>query len=161
MTKTINLLEQLKCSAILHKQEFAAWAHLSDTDLAKLLANSDPTYLVGMFHRAGFIDNKAREWDFLQVKVPVVENLDKKVLKAVGKAGENLNMEDWHCGTTHCRAGWAITLAGEEGKKLESVLGSKLAGRYIYEASTGRVAPRFFVSKETALKEIKRCASIN
>ena len=40
-----------------------------------------------------------------------------------------LEMSTWHtCETTHCLAGWAIALAGDEGKKLESKYGSAAAG---------------------------------
>ena len=36
-------------------------------------------------------------------------------LKAIEDGGK-LDMSTWHrCGTTHCRAGWAITLAGAAG----------------------------------------------
>ena len=52
-------------------------------------------------------------------EVPVVENLDAKILAAID-AGGSLDMGAWHtCQTTHCRAGWAIVLAGEKGKELE------------------------------------------
>jgi hypothetical protein len=68
-------------------------------------------------------------------------------------------MRDWHvCETTHCRAGWAILLAGKAGYELEAKLGSaELAGVAIYRASTGRV-PYFFDTTERALADIRRCA---
>ncbi len=90
--------------------------------------------------------------------VPVVENLDSKILKAI-EAGGELNMDEWHsCATTHCRAGWAITLAGEDGKKLEARLGPSAAGALIYAKSTGRV-PSFFSTNEEALIDIRECAA--
>ena len=53
-------------------------------------------------------------------------------LKAVAAAAlqpDALNMSDWHtCGTTHCIAGWAIHLAGEPGRLMESMMGPELAG---------------------------------
>lgn len=62
------------------------------------------------------------------------------------------------CGTTHCRAGSSIHLAGAAGYALEKRLGSaEEAGRAIYLASTGRV-PYFFASNERALADIRRCA---
>ena len=69
-------------------------------------------------------------------------------------------MSDWHtCETTHCRAGWAIHLAGAAGYALEQKLGSaELAGRAIYLASTGR-APSFYASDEDALEDLRRCAT--
>jgi hypothetical protein len=67
-------------------------------------------------------------------------------------------MDAWHkCNTTHCRAGWAITLAGEKGKELEARFGPEDAGRRIYLASTGRV-PFFYASNEAALADIRECA---
>jgi hypothetical protein len=68
-------------------------------------------------------------------------------------------MTTWHtCETTHCRAGWAIHLAGAHGAKLESQVGPFRAGIAIYTASTGRV-PHFFASTKNALKDIERCAA--
>jgi hypothetical protein len=38
-------------------------------------------------------------------------------------------MGAWHtCDTTHCIAGWAVHLAGDEGKALEAKHGTHLAG---------------------------------
>jgi hypothetical protein len=90
--------------------------------------------------------------------VPVIEALDAKILAAVTTGGGHLDMSTWHkCETTHCRAGWAITLAGEAGKALEEKHGPQRAGTMIYRASTGRV-PHFFASTERAMEDIKRCA---
>jgi hypothetical protein len=91
--------------------------------------------------------------------VPVVEHLDAKVLAAVSDGVGTLDMSAWHkCQTTHCRAGWAITLAGDAGRDLEERVGSHRAGIAIYRASTGRV-PNFFASTERALEDIKACAA--
>jgi hypothetical protein len=93
------------------------------------------------------------------LEVPIVENLDQKVLEAT-EAG-NLEMGLWHsCETTHCRAGWAITYGGEAGRKLEEEVGPEMAGRLIYEASTGRPAPDFYASNEAAAADIRRCAAL-
>jgi hypothetical protein len=92
--------------------------------------------------------------------VPVVENLDAKVLAAVEASGNALEMGSWHtCETTHCRGGWAVHLAGEAGYALERKLGDPaLAARAIYRASTGRV-PHFYATNEWALENIRRCAA--
>ena len=91
--------------------------------------------------------------------VPIVEQLDKKILQAITSGGGKLEMGSWHsCETTHCRAGWAIHLAGEAGKALEDEYGSQRAGWMIYRASTGRV-PHFFATNERALEDIKQCAA--
>jgi hypothetical protein len=91
--------------------------------------------------------------------VPVVEHLDAKILAAVSDGVGKLDMSEWHkCQTTHCRAGWAIALAGDEGRQLEERVGPQRAGIMIYRASTGRV-PHFFASTERALEDIKACAA--
>ena len=97
----------------------------------------------------------------LGFEIPVVADLDRKVAAAVGDGGEHLDMGHWHhaCGTTHCRAGWAITLAGEAGKVLEQRVGPSVAGALIYFASTGRPPPNFFTSDAVALADIKHCAA--
>ena len=87
---------------------------------------------------------------------PTVPDLDRKILEA-SEDGARLEMGSWHCGTTHCRAGWAIALAGAEGAELEKTLGASAAGALIYFRSTGRV-PDFFVSTADALNDILKCA---
>jgi hypothetical protein len=89
----------------------------------------------------------------------VVERLDARILEAVESGAGRLEMSSWHsCGTTHCRAGWAVHLAGDAGYALERQVGSRVAGARIYRASVG-YAPHFFADNETALKDIKRCAA--
>jgi len=92
--------------------------------------------------------------DAVLPEAPVVEDLDLRIAEAVGEHGEHLNMSDWHCGTSHCRAGWAIELAGAAGKALELRLGPLAAGALIYYASTGHV-PEFYESDEDAFADIK------
>ena len=71
-------------------------------------------------------------------------------------------MSKWHtCDTTHCRAGWVVQLAGEEGKKLESKLGTPLAAALIYRESSDidvKWVHRFYESNTLAMADIKRCA---
>jgi hypothetical protein len=101
----------------------------------------------------------ARRYRERHHEVPVVENLDRKILDVVTSGKGILDMSNWHaCDTTHCRAGWAVHFAGERGYALErSMGGTEYAGRAIYRASTGR-SPYFFGSTERALEDIKRCA---
>lgn len=90
--------------------------------------------------------------------VPVVDGLDARILALVDSGEGTLNMGAWHsCETTHCRAGWAIHLAGEPGRELEDRYGPSVAGALIYHASTGRV-PDFFASNEDALADMRDCA---
>ena len=87
-----------------------------------------------------------------------ISNLDSKILDAI-QSGGILKMSAWHsCETTHCRAGWAIHLAGEVGVKLEEKFGPSAAGALIYFASTNRV-PDFFTTNEKAMTDIVKCAS--
>ncbi len=70
-------------------------------------------------------------------------------------------MATWHtCETTHCRAGWVVTLAGLEGKKLELETSTCFAAMQIYNASSEiKVSPtRFYENNEKAMKDIVRCA---
>jgi hypothetical protein len=70
-------------------------------------------------------------------------------------------MSDWHtCDTTHCRAGWVVFLAGQEGRDLELKTTTQFAAMQIYKASSPiRVSPvRFFESNNEALQDMKQCA---
>jgi uncharacterized protein YjbI with pentapeptide repeats len=78
--------------------------------------------------------------------VPVVDGLDRQILNIVSSGDGQLAMSEWHlCETTHCRAGWAIHLAGAAGYALEKKFGVELAGALIYAVSTGGV-PDFFAA---------------
>jgi hypothetical protein len=86
----------------------------------------------------------------------IVPDLDLEMLNAT--LGGELQMAIWHtCETTHCRAGWAVVLAGEAGRDLEQKIGPGNAGTLIYLASTGRV-PDFYCDNATAMADIARCA---
>lgn len=71
-------------------------------------------------------------------------------------------MRDWHkCKKTHCRAGWAVALAGEAGFALERFYNTPLAAMMIYDASDPafKINPaRFFEDNEAALTDMKRLA---
>ena len=132
-------------------------ADLTDADLADAnLAGAKLTR--AKLTRAKLTDANLADLGF---EIPVVPDLDRLVAEAVGARGERLDMQRWHngCGTTHCRAGWAITLAGDAGKALEQRVGPSVAGALIYFASTGRPPPNFFADDADALADIKRCAA--
>ena len=100
----------------------------------------------------------------LPAGVPVIENIDARIAEAVGENGEHLYMDEWHlntpCGTSHCRAGWAITLAGDKGSILERLYGPEVAGTLIYAASRpDKKHPDFFINNKAALASIKEDAS--
>jgi hypothetical protein len=73
-----------------------------------------------------------------------------------------LDMSTWHtCGTTHCRGGWVVHLAGEAGRALEAFHNTPLAAQLIYDASdtARKFNPcRFYDGNEDALADMKRLA---
>lgn len=103
--------------------------------------------------------------------IPVIENIHQKVLEAVSGEGK-LQMNSWHeseetneegayCGTTHCRAGWVVTIAGKPGRDLELKTSTLFAAQQIYHKSSPNIPvvhTKFFQSNEIAMEDIKRCA---
>src|SRR5690606_22635005 len=88
-------------------------------------------------------------------EVPVVPNLDRQILDRIERSGSSLDMADWHtCETTHCRAGWAIVLAGAAGRRPEAERGPSRARAAMYRASTGR-APLFLGSNSASLDDLR------
>lgn len=89
-------------------------------------------------------------------QIPAIENIDHKILEAIKMEGNGLRMNDWHsCGTTHCRGGWAVHLAGEQGYALEKKIGPEWAARLIYRKSRpGQPDPDFFASNEEAMEDL-------
>jgi hypothetical protein len=152
---------------------YLAGANLADANLAD--ANLAGAYLAGAknFVLGAHVDpvepyvrrvavtraERAARYRADHPKIPFVEDLDKKILAAI-EAGGSLEMGSWHsCDTTHCRAGWAIHLAGKAGYELEQRLEDpEKAGRAIYLASAG-YAPHFYASTESAMADLKRRAA--
>ena len=93
--------------------------------------------------------------------IPVIPNIDAAILAAIGTPGNALDMREWHtCGTKHCRAGWAIVLAGDAGAKLEYAIGPAAAGALIYAASRpDQPVPDFYASDWVALADLRICAA--
>ena len=94
---------------------------------------------------------------------PIVENIHQKVYDAAN-APDALDMNTFHsCGTKHCRAGWALHLAGEQGYKLEAHTDSVFAAMMIFKTSSPNVpvSPvRFFEDNATALEDMRKCAEL-
>src|SRR5690606_41907407 len=92
-----------------------------------------------------------------------IPDIHKAVYTAASKPGA-LDMRHWHhkCGTTHCRAGWVITLAGDGGKALEWVYGTAAAAALIYQASdpTLERIPDFYCTNEEAMADMARLAGV-
>ena len=93
--------------------------------------------------------------------VPKIPDIHKAVYAAASNP-DALRMESWHtCEKKHCRAGWVVTLAGVEGKKLEARFGTLLAAMKIYDASDPefRINPsRFFDENDVALEDMRKLA---
>lgn len=110
----------------------------------------------------------------LSTKVPIVRDLDNKLLMTLLTQNNRLEMDQWHsdnadsteaeakqhfCGTTHCRGGWAQHLAGLQGYRLREACHKDdgFVSALIYYASTGRV-PNFYTTNAQALKSIVKDA---
>jgi hypothetical protein len=130
-------------------------ADLSDADLSGASAESGP-------FSACQNDRYAKRLQKYRAKypeAPVIDDLDVKIAQIIDSGSGELQMNQWHsCETTHCRAGWAITLAGEPGKSLEQKYGPHRAGVILYAVSTGRI-PSFYTTNNLALADIRRCAA--
>ncbi len=95
------------------------------------------------------------------IHVDALPDLDKQILNQIKNEGCKLNMESWHtCKTTHCRAGWAVTIH-PAGKTLESIFGTNAAGALIYSAAYPSMrVPNFFATNEETMADMeKRAAS--
>ena len=94
-----------------------------------------------------------------EMKIPVIADIHKKIYEAVSQP-KALDMRAFHiCETTHCRACWAIHLAGKEGYDLEAKTSSVFAAMQIYKASGYLINPcRFFDSNADALADMKKLA---
>lgn len=98
----------------------------------------------------------------LNVSIPKIENIHIRIYAAASRPNA-LAMTTWHdCDDSHCRAGWVITLAGEEGQKLERQFGTGLAAFMIYRASSKiLVNPvQFYTKNKAALSDMRRLADL-
>lgn len=140
---------------------------LDDLDLDVLSRSfGGNVYLSLSGHGAGFWDDSHPMGQVAHAgkpvtSVPVVENIHKKVYEAASRPCA-LEMSTWHsgCGTAHCRAGWVVTLAGEEGAALEAATSTEFAAMAIYAASSDvKVSPtEFYLPNEEALEHMKELA---
>jgi hypothetical protein len=94
------------------------------------------------------------------IKVPIIPDIHKKIYAAASQP-EALEMSEVHsCHTTHCRAGWVIVLAGDEGMELERRFGWEVAAMLIYKVNGYLIefCDDFYCSNEHALADMKRLA---
>ena len=127
-------------------------AYLYDADLAR--ANLTGARLTGANLTGAYLEDAV-----LPAGVPVIPNIDAAILAAIDAGGE-LEMGSWHsCETTHCRAGWAIILAGDAGRTLEVRAGPDAAGALIYAASGSHPTPNWFANNEDAMRDLRERAA--
>ena len=88
--------------------------------------------------------------------IPALLTLDNDLLALLQRGTGNIDMSAWHsCATTHCRAGWALTLAGEAGAALEEAVGTSLAAALLYaRAYPDLPVPNFYATNEEAVADI-------
>ena len=121
---------------------------------------ADCTDCAGCARCSGCSDCSCYSPQKIAAEIPKIENIHTRILEAVSKP-DALNMGNWHtCDSTHCRAGWAVHMAGEAGKALEKQTSTLFAAMQIYRISSPiRVSPiRFYESNEKAMEDIRRCA---
>jgi len=139
-------------------------ADLSGADLRDaVLRDAD---LSGAFLRDAVLRGAVLRDAFLR-DAPKIENIHQKVYAAASQEGA-LDMGIWHdqayeaggCGTTHCRAGWVVALAGDEGRALDTRIGTAAAASLIYLASDPTLDkfPDFYCGNTAALEDMKRLA---
>jgi hypothetical protein len=101
---------------------------------------------------------------------PVVKDIHKKVYASV-MVENTFDMGDWgitngaKCGTTMCRAGHVVSIAGAEGVELSTKIGIPSAALAIYAVSDPEYfardgIPDFFTNNEIALADMERLAGI-
>ena len=88
------------------------------------------------------------EEEFYSSIAPYFDKPYTAVLNAIGADGEKLIADSWHCGGTHCLAGWLVELAGVAGRTLERDHGTGRAAKLILRRSCpGAELPGFYWSK--------------
>jgi len=124
---------------------YLSGAYLSDADLSG--ADLSGACLSG----ANLSGADLRGANGLPIAADAAERL--KAVAATALQPDALEMESWHtCGTTHCIAGWAIHLAGELGRLMESMMGADLAGLLLLGTEAHQ---HFYDSNEKALEYLR------
>ena len=134
-------------------------SNLSDCDLSG--SNLSGSNLSGCDLRSSNLSGRNLSGSNLS-GVPEIKNIHQAVYAAASNAGA-LDMGRWHvCETTHCRAGWVVTLAGAAGAAMEFCLGTPAAAALIYLKSDPNIGeiPDFYTDNETAMADMKRLAEL-
>jgi hypothetical protein len=108
-------------------------------------------------------DHRTQTSGDFEFDVPVIPDLNQRILAAVEKNPILLDMRFWHrsqsCGTTHCIAGWAVTVAGRMGRNLEQHLRTELAAELLFKASLHGEVPDFYAYDDTVLNDLRERAA--
>ena len=93
-----------------------------------------------------------------------VDSIHQRIYEVASQPNA-LDMCCWHksCGTAHCRAGWAIELAGHKGYFLEQATSPAFAAMVIYDKNSKipmSEVPNFSASNAEALADMKRMAEL-
>ncbi len=138
-------------------------ANLADADLSY-------AYLVGAYLVGAILTNADLSYAYLGganlgsanlggFNAPSIPDIDAAILAAIENGG-TLEMGEWHtCETTHCRAGWAIHLAGDAGRALETRIGPSAAGALIYAASGSHPVPYWHAANAKAMADLRERAA--
>jgi hypothetical protein len=114
--------------------------------------NSELTYILRW---CGDAELKNKAWEVLRLNLGITTPVDEEAL--IKEIAENvlsrpgsLKMDSWHCGTSHCLAGWACVLS-PIGAEVESKESTEIAGA----ALLPNYAQFFFSSNEKVLDILK------
>ncbi len=115
--------------------------------------NSELTYIIKYCPDA---DLKNKSGELLRINLGITEVIDEKALikeiaKSILERPNSLKMDSWHCGTSHCLAGWACVI-NKTAMKIESEHNTEIAGCAIIPS----MAQHFFKSDAEVLEILKQ-----
>ena len=123
-------------------------------------SNSELTYILEYCSDSD-LKNKAGELlaTVLGVKDKINEKeLIKEIAETVLSRPGSLKMSTWHCGTSHCLAGWACVI-NPDAMQLEKELGGEEGTRIAGSVFLPNYANLFYEDNETVLKVLKQVAN--
>jgi hypothetical protein len=132
-------------------------ARCSDSTIARVIAIGSDSTIARVIARCS--DSTIARVKKIQKLLSEIEPMDKpftKLLNAIKAPGCKLEMSTLHeCSTTHCEAGWLVTLH-PQGKKLEKQFGWETAASIILKRSApGKALPNFYAPNDLAMEFIE------
>ena len=127
----------------------AAWEQL----LKQSPDNDDLRYIIE------YTEKRDAAWEQLLKQLGVTERVDeelliKQIAKEVVSRPGSLKMDSWHCGTSHCLAGWATVLS-PVAQKIESDTDTETAGCAVLPS----YARYFFSSNDVVFEMLQKIAA--